>query len=816
MASLSLRHIYKIYPGNVKAVSDFNLEIDDKEFIVFVGPSGCGKSTTLRMVAGLEEITRGELYIDGKLVNDVEPKDRDIAMVFQNYALYPHMTVYDNMAFGLKLRRMKSAEIKQRVNEAAQILGIAPLLTRKPKALSGGQRQRVALGRAIVREPKVFLLDEPLSNLDAKLRVQMRTEITKLHNKLATTFIYVTHDQVEAMTMGTRIVVMKDGIAQQIDTPQNLYDNPVNLFVASFIGTPQMNFFKAVLSIENGEMFASFGSNKIKVPHNRAKRLMDMTYIGKEIIMGVRPEDIHDEEIFINNSPDTVISAYIDVIEKLGNETILYMKVDGKEDYTVARIDARSKSTSGEELKLAIDANHIHFFDADTELTIMGVPRINMIPAKLLAEGDKVCLKFGHTSIDLSQELVSKLVDTNYINCDVNLGVCPDDLYDKKQCDAQIAELSAEINNLYAQKESIETWIGKSTVQLGELDAESQEATTLRNQIAEASANDRAIEANIMSLNNQIDQKQRFYEDMAGVICGEVDFVEKYPRYTALYNKVPGKKGFMVSKVGINDNFVNGEPVELKFDVNKIQLYDADSGEKILASRPLSQNCIQASVSSNGDTASVRFGKNAISCQADGCLSSSGAKTLYLDCKGIEVGKEACARNPKKVLQGKVLDYDILGDNSLLYLQVDGVDNYFTGIVSGPVAYNENEKIKFVVSDQVKEYVQPIDELIKDKALVAPQYVFVDEAAIKRAEAAVVATAPKSAVAPEKTKSAPKKKPAAKKSGGTSSSKVAKTVRVTTAAKPAAKPASKKPTAKKPVATKSPASKKPTGPSEDW
>ena len=244
MASLSLRHIYKIYQGGVKAVSDFNLEIDDKEFIVFVGPSGCGKSTTLRMVAGLEEISAGELYIDGKLVNDVEPKDRDIAMVFQNYALYPHMTVYDNMAFGLRLRKMNSKEIDKRVQEAAAILGIAPLLSRKPKALSGGQRQRVALGRAIVREPKVFLLDEPLSNLDAKLRVQMRTEITKLHNKLATTFIYVTHDQTEAMTMGTRIVVMKDGIIQQIDTPTCLYDNPENLFVASFLGSPQMNFFR--------------------------------------------------------------------------------------------------------------------------------------------------------------------------------------------------------------------------------------------------------------------------------------------------------------------------------------------------------------------------------------------------------------------------------------------------------------------------------------------------------------------------------------------------------------------------------------------
>ena len=266
MASLSLRNIWKVYPGDVTAVKDFNLEIEDKEFVVLVGPSGCGKSTTLRMVAGLEEITKGELYIDGKLVNNVLPKDRDIAMVFQSYALYPHMTVYNNMAFALKLRKTPKAEIDRRVREAAQILGIEPLLNRKPAALSGGQRQRVALGRAIVREPKVFLMDEPLSNLDAKLRVQMRTEITKLHKRLQTTFIYVTHDQTEAMTMGTRIVLMKDGVMQQNDTPQNLYDFPENLFVAGFIGTPQMNIFRVKLEKGIDGVYAVFGENRVKVP----------------------------------------------------------------------------------------------------------------------------------------------------------------------------------------------------------------------------------------------------------------------------------------------------------------------------------------------------------------------------------------------------------------------------------------------------------------------------------------------------------------------------------------------------------------------
>ena len=376
MAGLSFRHVEKIYPGNVKAVYDFNLEIEDKEFIVLVGPSGCGKSTTLRMVAGLEEISAGELYIDNRLVNDVLPKDRDIAMVFQDYALYPHMTVYDNMAFGLKLRKTPKDEIDKRIQEAAKILGIGALLTRKPKALSGGQRQRVALGRAIVREPKVFLLDEPLSNLDAKLRAQMRTEITKLHHKLATTFIYVTHDQVEAMTMGTRIVVMKDGFIQQVDTPQNLYDYPANQFVAGFIGTPQMNFFPAKL-VESGKsgVAVEFGSHQIKLSKPMQERLIGAKedYIGKEVILGVRPDDIHDEQIFIESSPDTVIEGYVDVLEKLGSENLLYLNIDGKEGYTIARVDPRSSVQVNTTVKFAIDVKHIHIFDAETQQTMLSM-----------------------------------------------------------------------------------------------------------------------------------------------------------------------------------------------------------------------------------------------------------------------------------------------------------------------------------------------------------------------------------------------------------------------------------------------------------
>ena len=372
MANVTLRHIYKVYAGGVTAVNDFNLAIKDKEFIVLVGPSGCGKSTTLRMIAGLEEITEGELYIGDKLVNDVAPKNRDIAMVFQNYALYPHMTVYDNMAFGLKLRKVHKTDIDKKVKEAAKILGIEEYLQRKPKALSGGQKQRVALGRAIVREPQVFLMDEPLSNLDAKLRVQMRTEITKLHNRLATTFIYVTHDQTEAMTMGTRIVVMKDGFIQQVDSPQNLYDYPCNKFVAGFIGSPAMNFIDCTLVQEEGGVFARFGENKILIPEGRIAKLTDKSYIGREVILGIRPDDIHDEEVFIQNYPQATVSAYVELIEKLGFETLLYLNISGKEDENIiARVNPRSTVMMNDTVKMVFDPNRIHLFDKETEISIL-------------------------------------------------------------------------------------------------------------------------------------------------------------------------------------------------------------------------------------------------------------------------------------------------------------------------------------------------------------------------------------------------------------------------------------------------------------
>lgn len=369
MASLSLRGIGKIYSGNVRAVDDFNLEIADKDFIILLGPSGCGKSTTLRMIAGLEDISEGELYIGDKLMNDVVPKDRDIAMVFQNYALYPHMTVFDNMAFGLKLRRTPKEEIKRKVNEAAKILDITHLLDRKPKALSGGQRQRVALGRAIVREPRVFLMDEPLSNLDAKLRAQMRTEIIKLHKNLQTTFIYVTHDQIEALTMGSRIVVMKDGLVQQVDAPQTLYEKPGNVFVAGFIGSPQMNFVDVMATEKDNDVFITFGRVTLKLPPFKAERVRAGGYIGKELVMGIRPENVHDEEIYLSTMTDSTATVEVDVTEAMGAETYLYLKVEGHN--FIARVHPATTSKAGDTIKVAMDVNKLHLFDKETEQSIL-------------------------------------------------------------------------------------------------------------------------------------------------------------------------------------------------------------------------------------------------------------------------------------------------------------------------------------------------------------------------------------------------------------------------------------------------------------
>ena len=366
MASVTYEHVYKRF-GDVVAVNDLSIHVEDKEFLVFVGPSGCGKTTSLRLLAGLEEISEGQILIEDRIVNDVPPKDRDIAMVFQSYALYPHMSVYDNMAFGLKLRKTPKTEIERRVQEAGGILGIEHLLDRKPKQLSGGQRQRVAVGRAIVREPAVFLFDEPLSNLDAKLRVQTRAEISKLHKRLATTFIYVTHDQVEAMTMASRIAVMKDGLLQQVDSPQNLYDHPSNIFVAGFIGSPSMNFFDCTIVESDGKMEMNAGGFRLDVPVEKAAEWKE--HLGKEVIFGIRPEDIHSKAFAPPHILESDMAASVDVTELMGNEIFLYcLSADNKQ--FISRVDPRVRVTSGEDIELAVNMDNAHIFDPKTELTL--------------------------------------------------------------------------------------------------------------------------------------------------------------------------------------------------------------------------------------------------------------------------------------------------------------------------------------------------------------------------------------------------------------------------------------------------------------
>ena len=365
MSGVTYDHVVKRF-GDVTAVNDLTIQVADKEFLVLVGPSGCGKSTALRLLAGLEDITEGQILIGDQVVNDVAPKDRDIAMVFQSYALYPHMSVYDNMAFGLKLRKTPKDEIKRRVGDAADILGIQDLLDRKPRQLSGGQRQRVAVGRAIVREPQVFLLDEPLSNLDAKLRVETRANISKLHQQLQTTFIYVTHDQVEAMTMATRIVVLNRGVLHQIDTPQVLYDTPVDLFVAGFIGSPSMNFFNAKIAKDDGKLFVDGGAFHVQVPEDRVS--VYMPYSGKDVIFGIRPEDIHNPEFTPPDIYAQPVDAKVDITELMGNEIFVFLKT-GDSDY-VARVDPRSRYGIADDVQVVFNMANMHIFDKDTEVAI--------------------------------------------------------------------------------------------------------------------------------------------------------------------------------------------------------------------------------------------------------------------------------------------------------------------------------------------------------------------------------------------------------------------------------------------------------------
>ena len=765
MASLSLRHIYKVYAGGVRAVSDFNLDIDDKEFIVFVGPSGCGKSTTLRMIAGLEDISSGELYIDDRLVNDVEPKDRDIAMVFQNYALYPHMTVYDNMAFGLRLRHVPPKVIDEKVQEAAGILGIQHLLNRRPKALSGGQRQRVALGRAIVREPKVFLLDEPLSNLDAKLRVQMRTEITKIHHRLATTFIYVTHDQTEAMTMGTRIVVMKDGIVQQVDTPTTLYDNPANLFVACFLGSPQMNIFKAKLVEENGNIYALIGeTNKVLIPKTRALRIIDKSIVGSEVLLGIRPEDVRYEQALIDAKPESVVEAVVDVIENLGNETILYLNVEGKEDYTIARVNARYTFTQGETVKMYFATEHAHLFDVNTELTLMGVPDYNKIPAEANAVEGGLSVMFGDIKFALPTDMLARITDKGIINDQMLLAIPPE---------AIVMDIGAE---------------GETANHEGCVCIEGTE------EFYDDYPRFKAVYVSVPGVANNL------------IVACPLDYAFEGGKAVKLYVNPNDIQLFnndgerLVAQLPVSGNTTKGTVINTNGTYS--YRFAAESGSK----NKLTFDNTVTETDENG----VKTEKP----KHDDLPTVEAESPLYILPRGVAIDKETISQTPKMVLSGVIKNLDEYHKDAIVTVEVAGFNGDMTLIIRNFSGYNVGDKIKFAVNPfAVKqgEYETFADAVAKGQEEGEARYVkfterrenekALEEAAKKPAKPEKEQAAAAEPVEPEiklATKKPAAKRPAAKKETAAKKPAAKKTTatakKTTTAAK---KPAAKKPAAKK-------------------
>ncbi len=755
MASLSLRHIYKVYAGGVRAVSDFNLEIDDKEFIVFVGPSGCGKSTTLRMIAGLEDISAGELYIDGRYVNDIEPKDRDIAMVFQNYALYPHMTVYDNMAFGLRLRHVPPQVIDEKVQEAAEILGIKHLLDRRPKALSGGQRQRVALGRAIVREPKVFLLDEPLSNLDAKLRVQMRTEITKIHHRLATTFIYVTHDQTEAMTMGTRIVVMKDGIVQQVDTPTTLYDCPANLFVACFLGSPQMNIFKAKLIEENGDLYALIGEhNKVMIPKSRAKRLIDNSVIGGDVLLGIRPEDVRYEQALVDAHPESVIEATVDVIENLGNETILYLNIDGKDDYTISRVNSRYVFNQGDTVKMYLATEHAHLFDPTTELTLMGVPDYNLIPAKLVAVEGELAVMFGDTKIMLPSTLTDRLTDQSVINNDVTLALPPKAF----KSEAEHTDKDAVIEGVCEFFDNYPRF--------------------------------KAVYATVRGMDNYMIVARPLDEPFNG---GEKINMYIDPDDISLFN-ADGER--IIADKPVSSNSAVGT-VTSAADVVTYRLSGAD-GTKAR----MSYDNYKVEIDAAGAKTHVTLHND--------LQTSETEVPVHILSRGFTIDKTEIAKSPKMVISGNITNLNEYRKDAIVTVEAAGFDAPITAIIKNFSGYNIGDRIKLgvdptavkvgaavtnaqAIADAQAEGEVRYKEIVaareKERELEETSKAEKEQAAVDDEMASAIAEA-EAFVSEEKAT----KKPAAKKTAAVKKPAAKKT---TAAKKPAAKSTVKRPTAKK-------------------
>ena len=742
MADVTLRHVYKVYDGGVRAVNDFDLEIKDKEFVVFVGPSGCGKSTTLRMIAGLEEITAGQLYIDGQLMNEVEPKNRDIAMVFQSYALYPHMTVYDNMAFGLKLRHTPKEEIDKRVRAAAEILEISELLTRKPKALSGGQRQRVALGRTIVRDPKVFLLDEPLSNLDAKLRVSMRSEITKLHEKLETTFIYVTHDQTEAMTMGNRIVVMKDGFIQQADTPITLFEAPCNLFVATFLGSPQMNIIDAELFMDGKQLKAKLNgldNMVVTFPDIKAKQLANKKYIGQKVLLGIRPEHVRPNE--------GDLKAFIEVVEHLGDESILYCKMENRKDPFIIKIPFNSKIHANEEINVAFNMDHIYMFDADTHKAIMGIPHEDEIPVRI----NNNLMQVGEQEVVLEKTFTNHLLDSAFDN-DIRLAIKPDYVSLTKpirenEFEIGLAnnviklgeqELNIDQNHLarlYDKvfEEKMVMTIKDHDISLTKVDdayllkAVTKEVT-IKDGLMNASFVLKGLEQpllakGITAQDIKEGEEVDIYvpmeaidvhpeEKLALALKGKFEFVEQKTDYQAVYFSLKGVEGYFAIKVANGEKVELGKEVELYLPYRRIKLYDQDHN-KINSREVVYSNDGIATVKTVNGMMKINVGGATLTYPNNKNYADGQYEITFKQDKLMPIFSNKMLKNNDKLtnpemeapnkIKVSAYDEDVLGDKLLIYVQIPGCGLYASLVVPNNFSVYKMPKFEMYVPSDAFE-----------------------------------------------------------------------------------------------------------------
>ena len=742
MADVTLRHVYKVYDGGVRAVNDFDLEIKDKEFVVFVGPSGCGKSTTLRMIAGLEEITAGQLYIDGQLMNEVEPKNRDIAMVFQSYALYPHMTVYDNMAFGLKLRHTPREEIDRRVRAAAEILEISELLTRKPKALSGGQRQRVALGRTIVRDPKVFLLDEPLSNLDAKLRVSMRSEITKLHEKLETTFIYVTHDQTEAMTMGNRIVVMKDGFIQQADTPITLFEDPCNLFVATFLGSPQMNIIDAELFMDGKVLKAKLNGLHdmvVTFPDIKAKQLANKKYIGQKVLLGIRPEHVRPNE--------GDLKAFIEVVEHLGDESILYCKMENRKDPFIIKIPFNSKIHANEEINMAFNMDHVYMFDVDTHKAIMGIPHEDEIPVRI----NNNLIQVGEQEVVLEKHFVNHLLDAAY-DKDIKLAIKPDYVSLTKpsrlnEFEINIArnviklgeqELEVDRNHLPSLYDKVFEEKMVMAIKGNEISLEKvDDAYLLKATVKEVTAKDDLMNVNfvlkgleqplfargIARKDVRPGEEVDIYvpmeaidvhpeEKLALALKGKFEFVEQKTDYQAVYFSLKGVEGYFAIKVANGEKVELGKEVELYLPYQRIKLYDQDHN-KINSREVVYSNDGIATVKTVNGMMKINVGGATLTYPNNKNYADGQYEITFKQDKLVPIFSKKMLKyndklsNPEMKAPNKIkvsaYDEDVLGDKLLIYVQIPGCGLYASLVVPNNFSVYKMPKFEMYVPSDAFE-----------------------------------------------------------------------------------------------------------------